>query len=150
VERVPVESSVIAEVGYNASSRTLEIEFRSGAIYLYYFVPQDGYDALMASDNKSVYFNKQIKGVFEHYRIGEPYPDSLKPARKAKAVCDRCHERGAVAATVSFAWLERPYHFCSLVCLRDWVNEEWRKGSSTAVTPEPGSPTKPAASSTSS
>jgi hypothetical protein len=81
MDRVPVESSVIAEVGYNVSCQTLEVQFRSGAIYLYYFVPQGVYDALITADSKGTYFNKQIKGVYEHHRIAEPY-DVPGKARK--------------------------------------------------------------------
>jgi KTSC domain len=81
MDRVPVESSVIGEVGYSVSSQTLEVLFRSGAIYLYYFVPQGVYDALLTADSKGTYFNKQIKGVYEHHRIAEPY-DNPSKARK--------------------------------------------------------------------
>jgi hypothetical protein len=84
MDRVPVESSVIGEVGYSESSRTLEILFRSGAIYLYYFVPQDVHDALMAADSKGTYFNKQIKGVYEHHRIAEPYDNPSKIGKRPK------------------------------------------------------------------
>jgi hypothetical protein len=84
MDRVLVESSVIAEVGYSLSSQTLEVLFRSGAIYLYYFVPQSVHDALLAADSKGTYFNKQIKGVYEHCRIAEPY-DNPSKARKSPA-----------------------------------------------------------------
>jgi hypothetical protein len=82
MDRVPVVSSVIDEVGYNASCRTLEIRFNSGAIYLYYFVPQDVHDALMAADSKGSYFNKQIKGLFEHHQIAEPYASASKAQKR--------------------------------------------------------------------
>jgi hypothetical protein len=84
MDRVSVVSSVIDEIGYNASSRTLEVLFKSGAIYLYYFVPQEQYDALLAADSKGTYFNKQIKGVYEHHRIAEPYDDPSKTRKPAK------------------------------------------------------------------
>lgn len=84
MDRVPVESSVIGEVGYNESSRTLEILFRSGAIYLYYFVPVAVRDALMAADSKGTYFNKQIKGVYEHHRIAEPYDNVIKTGKRPR------------------------------------------------------------------
>jgi KTSC domain len=82
MDRVPVESSVIGEVGYNVSCRTLEVLFRSGAIYLYYFVPQGVHEALMAADSKGTYFNKLIKGVYEHYRIAEPYYNPSKAKKR--------------------------------------------------------------------
>src|SRR5262245_28512046 len=88
MNRVPVVSSVIDEVGYNASCRTLEILFKSGAIYLYYFVPQDVHDALMGAESKGSYFNKQIKGLFEHHQIAEAYHDGntiKKRPRKSRA-----------------------------------------------------------------
>lgn len=82
MERVEVVSSEIAEVGYNASSRTLEVMLRSGAIYLYYFVPQDAYDALVSADSKGTYFRKSIRGVYEHHQIAEPRPASERRTRK--------------------------------------------------------------------
>jgi KTSC domain len=84
MDRVPVVSSVIAEVGYSESLRTLEIVFNSGAVYLYYFVPQDVRDALMSADSKGTYFNKHIKGVFEHHQIAEPYDKPGKPRKKPR------------------------------------------------------------------
>jgi KTSC domain len=84
MDRVAVVSSVIEEVGYNASSRTLEILFKSGAIYLYYFVPQDVHDALMAADSKGNFFNKQIKKTYEYHRIAEPYDDPGKARKKPR------------------------------------------------------------------
>jgi hypothetical protein len=84
MNRVPVVSSVIDEVGYNASCRTLEILFKSGAIYLYYFVPQDVHDALMAADSKGGYFNKQIKGLFEHHQIAVSYDDGSKTQKRPR------------------------------------------------------------------
>ena len=80
---------MIGEVGYNTSSQTLEVLFRSGAIYLYYFVPQSAYDALLAADSKGTYFNKQIKGVYEHHRIAEPYESVSKPRKRPGEVRTR-------------------------------------------------------------
>jgi KTSC domain len=84
MDRVPVVSSVIAEVGYNASLRTLEILFHSGAIYLYYFVPEEVRDSLMSAESLGAYFNKQIKGVFEHHQIAEPYDKPGKSRKKPR------------------------------------------------------------------
>jgi hypothetical protein len=82
MDRLPVESSVIGEIGYDASSQMLEVFFRSGAVYLYYFVPQGAYDDFVAADSKGSYFNKQIKGVYEHHRIAEPYDDPGKVRKR--------------------------------------------------------------------
>jgi hypothetical protein len=76
-----VVSSVLAEVGYDASLRTLEILFKSGAIYLYYFVPPEVHRGLMCAASHGTYFNQEIKRVYEHHRIAEPY-DLPKPRPK--------------------------------------------------------------------
>ena len=68
--------------GYDASCRTLEILFQSGAIYLYYFVPQEVHRGLMGAASHGTYFNKAIKRVYEFHRIAEPR-DIPKPRKRA-------------------------------------------------------------------
>jgi hypothetical protein len=72
MKRVPVVSLIVAEVGYDPVHRRLEILFRSGAIRLYYFVPEEIYGALMDADSAGTYFNRHIKNVYENHRIAEP------------------------------------------------------------------------------
>jgi hypothetical protein len=81
MDREPVISSVINEVGYNASCRTLEILFKSGAIYLYYFVPEEVHRELMDAASHGTYFNQNIKAVYDYHRIAEPN-DAPKKKRK--------------------------------------------------------------------
>ena len=61
IARVPVESSCIASVGYAAAVETLEVEFRSGAVYRYLAVPPDVHLALLQSASKGAYLNRHIK-----------------------------------------------------------------------------------------
>lgn len=61
MERIPVESSNLASVGYDSDSLTLEIEFNSGGIYQYFTVPQDVYHGLMSAGSKGSYFHQNIK-----------------------------------------------------------------------------------------
>jgi hypothetical protein len=84
MDREPVISSVLSEVGYDASCRTLEILFQSGAIYHYYFVPEEVHRDLMSAASLGTYFNKEIKRVYEHRRIAEPY-DIPQPRRRRSA-----------------------------------------------------------------
>lgn len=65
MDRIPVQSSNLTSVGYDPSSRTLEIEFNHGGVYEYYDVPQPEYDGLMAAGSHGTYFNQNIK---DHYR----------------------------------------------------------------------------------
>lgn len=63
MNRISVESSNLASVGYDESTSTLEIEFRSGGIYQYFGVPQNIYQELMNASSKGTYFDQNIKKV---------------------------------------------------------------------------------------
>ena len=68
-ELVPVSSSALRAVGYDAERRILEIEFQNGAVYCYYDVPAEVHLGLMAADSHGRYFNQQIRGAFRYKRI---------------------------------------------------------------------------------
>jgi len=71
MERIPVQSSNLASVGYDAESLTLEIEFNHGGIYQYFGVSQDIYDGLMNASSKGNYFHQNIKLVgFAFQKLG--------------------------------------------------------------------------------
>ena len=62
MQRVPVESSSIASIGYAPKERVLELEFRqSGEVYQYFDVPSEEYTAFLAADSKGTYVNQQLK-----------------------------------------------------------------------------------------
>lgn len=67
--RLPVESSSLASVGYLIDSQTLEVEFRSGAVYRYFDVPQEIHQGFIAAESKGVFFNRAVKGRFGYARI---------------------------------------------------------------------------------
>ena len=46
MDRTPVSSSNLASVGYDPSTKTLEIEFNDGAVYQYDDVPESEYTGL--------------------------------------------------------------------------------------------------------
>ncbi|MFA5297699.1 MAG: KTSC domain-containing protein [Lutibacter sp.] len=66
IKRIPVESSNIASVGYDAEKMLLEIEFHHGAIYQYFDVPERVYEELMNSAAKGSYFMNEIKRNFKY------------------------------------------------------------------------------------
>ncbi len=68
--REPVYSSLgsLAEVGYEETSRTLEVLFMSGGIYHYFDVPPHIHMELMDSKYHDAYLDDHIKGKYE-YRI---------------------------------------------------------------------------------
>jgi hypothetical protein len=74
MERVPVESSNVAAVGYNPESRVLEVEFkgRNGktpAIYQYLGVSHEQWVGLLRAPSKGQYLSREIKPDHEAHRI---------------------------------------------------------------------------------
>lgn len=62
MNRVPVESALIAELGYDADRCVLEIKFRdTDAVYDYLDVSVEEVTALLSSPSKGNYFNRHIK-----------------------------------------------------------------------------------------
>ena len=59
--REPIESSVVASMGYEAKQHILEIEFRSGDIYTYFEVPEEEYIAFRSAESKGTYLNSVFK-----------------------------------------------------------------------------------------
>lgn len=57
MERIYVESSNIASIGYDQEMLILEVEFRNGTIYQYYDIPSYIFEGLMQADSKGKYFN---------------------------------------------------------------------------------------------
>ena len=63
-----VNSSNIAAVGYDASSQTLTIEFRSGGTYEFYDVPEGVYVAFLKASSHGRYFQSEIRGRYRYVR----------------------------------------------------------------------------------
>lgn len=70
MERTPLNSRVIASAGYDAQKNILEIEFRRGAVYHYFDVPQSVFDWLLKVPSKSAFLERNIKGHYDYQRLG--------------------------------------------------------------------------------
>ena len=66
MRRTPVYSSNLAEVGYEETSRILEVLFLSGGLYHYFDVPPRVHTELMDARSHSGYLNSRIKGKYKH------------------------------------------------------------------------------------
>jgi len=64
MNRTPVSSDNLMSVGYEPSSMTLEIEFKSGRIYQYFDVPETVYQELMTAPSHGKFFNAYIRSVY--------------------------------------------------------------------------------------
>ena len=66
---VPVASSAIAEVGYDAVSRTLLVRFRSGGVYAYLDAPPQLHADFLAAPSKGRFFHDRVDGAFRYVRL---------------------------------------------------------------------------------
>jgi len=69
MNRTPVSSSNLVSVGYDPSTRTLEIEFKKGRVYQYSNVPQDVYEGLMSAPSHGKYHHRHIKNRYSYSRV---------------------------------------------------------------------------------
>lgn len=70
--RCPVQSSLLASVGYCPLSCILELELRDGSRYRYYRVPLYICWSLLCADSKGRFFNRYVKGAFAYQRVSPP------------------------------------------------------------------------------
>jgi len=68
-EMIPVESTNIARVGYDAPSLEMHIEFNEGASYAYLKVPEFIYLDLVASPSKGSFLNRMVKGHYDYRKL---------------------------------------------------------------------------------
>jgi hypothetical protein len=80
MRRQAVESSSIAEIGYDARRRVLEVRFRNGGLYRYFDVPASRHRALVEAESVGGYLNRCIKGRYRYVRV-EAGAD-LRPLRR--------------------------------------------------------------------
>lgn len=71
MERQPVTSRMLASVGYDEASATLELEFVEGRVYQYFGVPSDVHAGLIAADSHGAYFETHVKKAgYQYAKIG--------------------------------------------------------------------------------
>ncbi|GAB1576225.1 MULTISPECIES: KTSC domain-containing protein [Alcaligenaceae] len=70
MDRDPVASSTIIAIGYDEPSQTLEVEFKTGAVYQYYNVTQALFEQLMQAGSKGQFLAYQIKNAYPYSRVG--------------------------------------------------------------------------------
>lgn len=70
VKRVMVESSVIAEVGYDRAVSVMEIRFTTGELYRYYAVPPSVHRGLLQARSAGEFFSHRIRDVYPFEHVG--------------------------------------------------------------------------------
>jgi hypothetical protein len=76
VNWVPVNSRMLAAVGYNHDWQQLYLKFRGSDIYCYRGVPVERYEELLAADSKGKYVRRHILNRYPHQRIHSAVPSA--------------------------------------------------------------------------
>lgn len=66
MDRDPVQSGNLAEVGYCADTMVLEIAFHKGSVYQYFDVSEAVYLELMHAESVGKYFNANIRKSYRY------------------------------------------------------------------------------------
>jgi hypothetical protein len=61
VQLIPVQSTNLAQIGYDPDTMIMQIMFKNGSLYAYSNVEPDTYNAMMTSGNPGEYFASIIK-----------------------------------------------------------------------------------------
>lgn len=69
VNKVSVQSSNLASVGYDDEHGVLEVEFHNGRVYEYYLVPEDVYRGLVNALSAGEYFASYVRDQYRFRRI---------------------------------------------------------------------------------
>ena len=69
MERQTVKSRILRSVGYDGTTKTLEIEFQSGIVYQYSGVPLKVHAELIRSDPIGKYFSDKIRNRFQAKQV---------------------------------------------------------------------------------
>jgi len=70
---VLLDSSLFRAARYSEDKQSLDLEFRSGAIYRYFEFHPDEYAEFMNADSHGAHFN--------HYIVGQFPEEQIRPAR---------------------------------------------------------------------
>jgi hypothetical protein len=83
MHRNAVISRSIRSVGFDPGTHTLQIEFRSGAVYDFADVPHHVFDELMHAPSKGRYFQERVRDHFVSLRLGDiPLADIREETRE--------------------------------------------------------------------
>jgi hypothetical protein len=70
MDRRNIESTMIRSIGYESTTSTLEIEFKSGAVWHYYDFPESSWYEFDGAESQGKFFHAHIKGQFTEAQVG--------------------------------------------------------------------------------
>jgi hypothetical protein len=63
------DSSNVAGFGYDSDNQVLTVEFKRGASYNYYDVPEPVFEGMRLADSKGRYLERMVKGTYRYARV---------------------------------------------------------------------------------
>ena len=69
----PVDSSVLAAIGYDRERRVLEARFCNGRVYHYFNVPPAELEKVLSAASVGGYFNRAIKPKYRAELVYDPH-----------------------------------------------------------------------------
>lgn len=69
MDRTPVDSSTVADVGYDQATMTLEIGFLNGTVYQYFDVPETLFQEFMQAPSKGSFLNANIRNSYRYAKL---------------------------------------------------------------------------------
>lgn len=70
MKRIPVVSSALRSLGYDAQTCMLEVEFESTDVYRYLDVDPADVEALLAAESMGSHLNEHIKPRYHYVYVG--------------------------------------------------------------------------------
>lgn len=101
VPMVPVKSSNLKSVGYDAEARELYILFKNDKMYRYTDVPEAIADSLVSADSAGKFYHASIKGIYTSERV-EAVPAVVGEAAGSSAEAEQEQVRRVRLASTEY------------------------------------------------
>jgi hypothetical protein len=69
VEMIPVVSSNVGKVGYDASAQVLHVQYLNNRTYVYSDVPEAVFQELLSAPSTGSFLNRVVKGTYAYHEI---------------------------------------------------------------------------------
>ncbi|MGA2614299.1 MAG: KTSC domain-containing protein [Spirochaetia bacterium] len=69
MNRIPVSSSNVAEVGYDPITMVLEVAFQNGGVYQYFDVPETVYSELMRAPSIGKFLCTEVENSYRYSKL---------------------------------------------------------------------------------
>lgn len=84
MQRVQLDSSLLASALYRPAAQLLDVEFRQGVHYRYFRVPPECFRQLLEAESKGRFFNRNIRNHFAYQQLTRPQSPILLARSQTK------------------------------------------------------------------